>query len=415
MVIGNLADGWERKRLGDITRVLRGASPRPKGDPKYYGGTIPWIKISDITSEEGKYLTKTVDTVTPEGVKKSRFLSRGSLILSICATVCVPKILSVDGCIHDGFVYFPDLPKDVDKNFLYYYFQSIRTAVIQENRQGLTQVNLNTGIVSNFQIPLPPLPEQERIINRIEEILSDLDAGVTVLERVRVGLKRYKASVLKAAVEGKLLGSRKIEHGELPEGWRLAKVEELAKVGTGATPLRSEPKYWNGGSIPWITSGALNELAVYEAKEFITELAVKETNAKVFSAGALLVAMYGEGKTRGKVSELMMDAATNQACAALVFTGEMVEHKPYVKLFFEKNYEDIRLLSSGGVQPNLNLSIIKNTRIPLPPLDEQRRIVAEVERRLSVVGEVESAVEVSLVRAGRLRQSVLRSAFEGRL
>lgn len=172
-----LPEGWAWTRLGDITEVLRGASPRPMGNPKYFGGSIPWIRISDVTNEEGKYLTKTIDTVTSDGAKKSRHLQAGSLILSICATVCVPKIMAIDGCIHDGFVYFPTLPKNINTTFLYYYFQSIRQKVNQENRQGMTQVNLNTSIVSDFQIPLPPLPEQERIVGRLEELLSDLEAG----------------------------------------------------------------------------------------------------------------------------------------------------------------------------------------------------------------------------------------------
>ncbi len=124
--------------------------------------------------------------------------------------------------------------------------------------------------------------------------------------------------------------------------------------------------------------------------------------------------MYGEGKTRGKVSELRIDAATNQACAILVFESA-ANVKPFVKIFLQKNYDDIRRLSSGGVQPNLNLSIVKQTQVPLPPLPEQHRIVAEVERRLSVVAALEAMVTANLARASRLRQAVLKRAFEGRL
>jgi|GEM_PF-1212631 len=203
---------------------------------------------------------------------------------------------------------------------------------------------------------------------------------------------------------------------ELPEGWVWATVEQLVDVGTGATPLRSKrAAYYENGTVPWVTSGALNDLFIDNATEFVTELALQETNAKLFPSGSLLVAMYGEGKTRGKVSELRLDAATNQACAALLFGGEAQDCKPFVKIFFRKNYDDIRRLSSGGVQPNLNLSIIRETLIPLPPLAEQHRIVAEVERRLSVVAEVEAAIDANLARAARLRQAILREAFAGRL
>jgi len=122
--------------------------------------------------------------------------------------------------------------------------------------------------------------------------------------------------------------------------------------------------------------------------------------------------MYGEGRTRGKCSELMIRATTNQAIAA-ISTHDYL--RGYLKLFLMKNYEDIRKTASGGVQPNLNLGIVKAIEVPLPPPAEQHRIVAEVERRLSVVEELEAVVDANLKRAERLRQSILKLAFEGRL
>jgi type I restriction enzyme S subunit len=125
--------------------------------------------------------------------------------------------------------------------------------------------------------------------------------------------------------------------------------------------------------------------------------------------------MYGEGKTRGKVSELRIEATTNQACAGIIFDEIASKSKPFVKIFFEKNYDAIRRESSGGVQPNLNLTKIRTTEVPLPPLVEQNRIVAEVERQLSVVDALEETVSANLIRAERMRQAILKKAFEGRL
>src|SRR6266571_2828572 len=127
--------GWVLTTIGEITEVIRGGSPRPKGDPRYFGGSIPWIMISDVTREPGMYLSTTRDSVTEEGRKRSRYLKAGTLILSNSATVCVPKILKVDGCIHDGFVAFPNLSQDVAIKYLYYWFEAIRSRIIQENRQ----------------------------------------------------------------------------------------------------------------------------------------------------------------------------------------------------------------------------------------------------------------------------------------
>jgi type I restriction enzyme S subunit len=283
---------------------------------------------------------------------------------------------------------------------------------------GTTFKEISGSRAAEIPIPLPPLAEQHRIVAEIEKQLTRLDAAVAALERARANLKRYRASVLKAAVEGRLVlgpdARSAKEERSLPVGWSWVTLGDLATVGTGATPLRSNPAYY-GGSIPWVTSGALNRPFVDEAEEFITSKALRETNAKVFPAGTLLVAMYGEGKTRGKTSELRIDAATNQACAALVFHTETMPARPYVKLFLAKHYEDLRLESSGGVQPNLNLSIMKAIRVPMPPADLRDQIVAEVERRISVIETLETTVDHSLKRAERLRQSVLKRAFEGHL
>jgi len=168
---------------------------------------------------------------------------------------------------------------------------------------------------------------------------------------------------------------------ELLEGWVWTTIDQLAQVDTGATPKRGTSAFYNDGNIPWITSAALSKPFVDEASEFVTDEAFK-TNLTLYESGALLVAMYGEGRTRGKCSELRIEATTNQAIVAVQC---YISVRVYVKLSLLCQYENLRLTASGGVQPNLNLSLVKAITIPLPPLVEQNRIVTEVERRLSVV------------------------------
>jgi len=216
-----LSSEWSQVKLGDVLQVIRGASPRPKGDPRYFGGDIPWIKISDITKEKGKYISTTKDHVTEKGAQKSRYLKAGTLILSNSGTVCVPKILAVDGCIHDGFVAFPELSDEFDILYLYYFFDKIRPQIINENRQGITQVNLNTTIVKNIDLPVAPENEQKRIVAEIEKQFSRLDEAVDNLKRVKANLKRYKASVLKAAVKGRLTEEWRAAHPDVEPAEKL--------------------------------------------------------------------------------------------------------------------------------------------------------------------------------------------------
>lgn len=200
-----------------------------------------------------------------------------------------------------------------------------------------------------------------------------------------------------------------------PTGWTLASIDQLAAVGTGVTPLRSKGQYFDGGHIPWVTSGALNAEKVSAATEYVTDEALSECRLEVYPAGALLVAMYGEGKTRGKCAELGIDATINQAIAALVFEDVSVACRPFVKAFLWKSYERMRQQASGGVQPNLNLQIIKNLAVPLPPIAEQEQIVVELAAQLGSVQLQGEAVERGLRLAAAQRQNILRAAFSGQL
>lgn len=170
----------------------------------------------------------------------------------------------------------------------------------------------------------------------------------------------------------------------LPSNWALSRLGTFTIVGTGATPSRDRLDYYFPTEINWVTSGETRDDFIFTTNEKISHLALKETNVSIYPKGSLIIAMYGQGKTRGQVSELMIDAATNQACAAVVFVNKEESHRKYLKLFFKMAYEQIRSNASGGAQPNLNLGKVANTVIPLPPIAEQKRIVKKVDKLFSV-------------------------------
>jgi type I restriction enzyme, S subunit len=340
---------------------------------------------------------------------------------------------------------------DVEPHWLYYAVQSSSfVKSMCDLVQGALYPAVRPKDIREYAISRPPLAKQREIVAELEKQFSRLDEAVANLQRVKANLKRYKASVLKAAVEGRLVEAeatrarregRTYETGEqlllrilderrakwsgrgqwkapesptadttLPEGWTWASVDQLGDVGTGATPKRDKAAYWNDGDVPWVTSSVVNGDYVDEASEFVTKLALAETNLTLYPIGTLLIAMYGEGKTRGKCTELRIPACTNQALAALQLDSSI---RGYLRHFLELNYEEMRKFASGGVQPNLNLSLVRAVCVPLPPLAEQNRIVAEVDRHLSIIREVEAEVDTNLQRAQALRQSVLQKAFFG--
>lgn len=267
-------------------------------------------------------------------------------------------------------------------------------------QQVVGMASISQKQLADFPIVLTNLDEQRRIIAEIEKQFSRLDEAVANLNRVGKNLKTFKGAILTETTC--------VDREILPTGWRWSTIGELAEVGTGATPKRDRADYWGSGTVPWVASAAVNKAIVTEPTELITEIALRETNCRVYPPGTLLVAMYGEGKTRGTCAQLGIAAATNQALAAIEAPAEI---RQYLRLVLQASYLRTRRVASGGVQPNLNLSHVRAIRVPLPPLEDQRRIVEDVDRQLSVADEIANQLRVYLNRAERLRQILLANAF----
>jgi type I restriction enzyme S subunit len=158
----------------------------------------------------------------------------------------------------------------------------------------------------------------------------------------------------------------------VPSGWQAGVIEDIAKVSSGGTPSRQNDSYWLGGSVPWVTTTEVKFGVITNTEQKITEEGLKNSSAKLFPKDTILMAMYGQGKTRGQVAKLGIEACTNQACAALQLNeGFEVD---YYYQYLVSQYENIRNLANSGGQQNLSGGIIKGIHVPMPPLPEQRKI-----------------------------------------
>lgn len=191
--------------------------------------------------------------------------------------------------------------------------------------------------------------------------------------------------------------------GPIPEDWEVKRLGEIAEIGSGGTPSKSHSEYWNG-NIPWVTTSLLNNPYIEIAEEYITEEGLNNSSAKMLNKGVLLMAMYGQGQTRGKVSKLLISASTNQACAYIdVHTG-LVD---YIHQNLIANYESIRNESNDGNQKNLSLGIISNIRISFPPFPEQHRIVSVLQLWDTAIFKQAQLVEKLTLRKRGLMQQLL--------
>jgi type I restriction enzyme S subunit len=454
-ILSSLPKGWVWTRVGDITEIIRGASPRPKGDPKYFGGNIPWIMISDVSKSEGKFISKTRDTVTDEGAKRSRYLKTGTLILSNSGTVCVPKVLAVDGCIHDGFVAFSNLTKNIEPFYLYHYFNHIRQKVINENRQGVTQVNLNTNIVREIAVPLPPLNEQRRIVGKVEELFSFLDAGVASLRAVLAQLKRYRQAVLKAAFEGKLTeqwrknndhqkspallleeikkerkqistlknNAKKYKEAVIPESkgfpplppnWAYATADELSSQitdGEHITPPRQEK-----GVYLLSARNVLDGQLALDDVDFISEKEYERIKKRLNPEqdDVLLSCSGSVGRTcpvpDGIKFSMVRSVALIKPLKKYV-SGKFISYALRTTLL----QQQVNSKKTQTAQANIFQGKIRTLVFPIAPLPEQLIVVSVIEQYFSATDQAEKTVRNALAYSSVIRQSILREAFKGNI
>jgi type I restriction enzyme S subunit len=165
----------------------------------------------------------------------------------------------------------------------------------------------------------------------------------------------------------------KLRFVEFDEDWNKSILSKLTKITSGGTPNRSKENYWNG-DIPWVTTSLINLRKINEAEEYITEEGLLNSSAKLFPKGTILMAMYGQGKTRGKVAVLEIEASTNQACSAIIVKASI--NNEFLLHYLNRQYTVIRRLSNEGGQKNLSGSLIKSIKIAYPQLPEQRKITA---------------------------------------
>lgn len=157
----------------------------------------------------------------------------------------------------------------------------------------------------------------------------------------------------------------------VPEGWVIQTIDDIAKVASGGTPSRKNDVYWEG-DIPWVTTAEVNFNTIEDSVQKISKFGLDNSSAKLFPPDTILMAMYGQGKTRGKVAKLGIEASTNQACAAILLKEEL--STDYYYLFLQSQYENIRNLSNSGGQKNLSAGLVKSIKVPVPPLTEQEKI-----------------------------------------
>ena len=459
---------WCQASIGDVCNIFAGYG-FPKDMQGKRTGDLPFFKVSDISQawlQNRHWLTAANHYLTnseANSINAKPLPQQTTVFAKIGAAIALNRraILAEPSIVDNNVMGVHPSLEALHPRLLFYFMWTVR---LGDTSRATTVPSVRKSDVENLPIPIPPLPEQHRIVAEIEKQFTRLDASVAALKRAQANLKRYRASLLKASCEGRLVPTEaelaRSEHRdyrpadrllerilaerrarwesqpkrrgkykepappdtsalpELPEGWVWTSVEQVAEIQGG---IQKQPKRAPvSNSFPFlrvanVLRGQLNLQEVHQIELFPGEL------EKLRLATGDLLIVEGNGSPsqigrmaiwRGAIDDCVHQ---NHIIRARVYPGAMSE---FVECYWNSPTGTAfvsGVASSTSGLYTLSVAKIGYLPIPLPPLAEQHRIVAGVERQMSVIQQAEATVEVSLKRADRLRQSILKQAFSGQL
>ena len=267
--------------------------------------------------------------------------------------------------------------EEVDPRFYVYFLQSGFTQLgIYEGAGNKTTIpNLSRSRLAGLDVPQPPLAEQQAIscvLSHVRDAIKVQDQGLATAQTLkRAAMHTLFTRGLRSEAQ------KETEIGPVPERWELKLISDHFAVVSGGTPSRRVQEFWTDGTIPWVKTTEVDYCVIRKTEEYITRTGLEQSAAKVLPPGTLLLAMYGQGVTRGKVAILGIEATCNQACAAISPSDGAVDSK-YLYHFLLFRYESIRQLAHGGQQQNLNLEMVRNLPIPIPPDKDLQSEVVDI-------------------------------------
>lgn len=302
--------------------------------------------------------------------------------------------------------------------FLFYHLsiqQNYLTAICSVG--STNQIELSRSKLGDLELDLPSLPAQEKIADYLDRETAKIDALMAAKKRLLELLAEKRKALITQAVTRGLKTDVPMQDsgiewlGEIPMHWCLVKIKHVAIVGNGSTPLRDEPSYWQGGSFPWLTSTVVNDDVVDIATEFVTEDALLKCHLPIVEPNSVLVAITGQGKTRGKAALLKYQATINQHIA-FITPSEKTLNPHFLQLFLTSAYDNLRMISEGmgSTKGALTCEQIGDFMIPLPSLLEQQEIISNLQKQIQCIDALSSIAIDTMALLQERRTSLIFAA-----
>ena len=387
------------KQLSNLCKVItKGTTPTSIGYNFSDTGLI-FLRVQNINGGQVNYEQQTlfIDELTHKALSRSQILA-GDILVSIAGTIgragIVPDNAPPLNC--NQAVAIVRTNGSIFRSYLRHWLESndAQSQMIGSTVTG-TIANLSLTQIGNLRVPLPPITQQKRIaeiLDRTQSLISKRKEAIAKLD------------TLTQSIFLEMFGDPVKNENNLP----VTRLGDLTKISSGSTPSRKIPEYFNG-NIPWVKTTEVNGSLITDTEEKITDLALKNSSCHLYPVGSILIALYGQGKTRGQCAVLGIEAATNQACGALLPNASYNTNFLFAQL--SMSYNRLRAMARGGNQENLNLGLISDFTVLLPPLPLQK----EFAQRVEAVEKLKATHRASLSQLEALFASLQHRAFRGEL
>lgn len=372
-VWSSLPQEWAIRQLGTLFQVQQGKALSPSA--RSGREARPFLRTSNVLW--GRIDLTTVDRMTflPDEAERLS-LHNGDLLVCEGGEIGRAALWygQIPECSYQNHIHrLRSLSQEVHPAFVMYWLQAafLGFRAYGEIGNKTTIPNLSASRLKALPIPVPPLAEQRAIAHALSQVRAAVVLEEHRVKRLEELMTAAMARVFREGSQGE--PRRRTEIGEIPVSWDVVELGSVCTIRSGGTPSRGEVSYW-GGPIPWVKTGEIDYRPIESTEETLTPAGLEASSARVFPAGTVLMAMYGQGVTRAKVATLAIDAATNQACAA--FFPRACLRAAFLYWYFAFAYNRIRELGHGANQKNLSAEILKRVPIPIPRDPEEQAAIA---------------------------------------
>lgn len=421
--IGEIPSHWETKRIRHIADIF--------GRIGYRGYTVEdivfdesgAISLSPSNIENQKLTLESVTRITQEKYEESPeiMVFENDVVLVKTASVgkaAIVRPLNDLATINPQLVVFKNYR--IDQTFFYYEIISriIQDQITQDLNGGvvntITQTNLN-----NYSIIVPQPQEQTAIAAYLDRKTAEIDELIADKKRLLELYEEEKTAIINQAVTKGINPDAPMKDsgiewlGEIPEHWETVNLKWVSKIYSGGTPSKNNEDFWQNGTIPWLNSGTVNQFFITEPSEYITEEALNSSSAKWISENSIVIALAGQGKTKGMAAQVMFECTCNQSMGVIV-PNDRIDNR-FLLYYLTRNYQNIRNLGGGDKRDGINLEMVGGIPLPVIPLSEQAEIVNHIENYFSRLDAKKAKTEKLIELLTEYRTALISEVVTGKI